>query len=890
MAEWLHRIFRAAAVCAMATLCPLAHGQAAAGTDDAKTFDAALRAFKDGVYDRAEGQLEEFLRRFPASARVPDAILLQARAAIETRHLQSAINLLSTNSTRAGALADQYRYWLGETYLRGSNYQAAAETFAKIPAEFPNSTRQLEAAFGEALARFQLSQFARVIEVLQRPEGSFRKAAEVQPSNEIAVRGNLLLAEALLAQARFNEAQEFLRKMADKDLTPEFKWRRQYLLCRTLIRSQDLEQAGVAATNLVSLAAKSGRGEFVAESTAVHGRILELIGDFDSAAQVYEKNIAKEVPADKRKQALLKTIELLLAQDKIQEAAQKLEVYLTSNSDELGSDFALLTLGELHLKQHLTMPTNSVALTNALFVGITNHLQTALGFFDRVATNQPATSLSGQGWLNRGWCLWVMGKYPEAAAAFRTALETLPRSPYQAVARFKLGDTALIQNDMTNALAHYRAVATQFSDMPRVRESLLEAAWHQVLRTSLDLRDFQGASEAMEHILSDFPNSTTADRSLLLAGQHLASHDKPAEARKLLRRFVERFPKSSLVPEVELAIARAAALEQDWPGATSQYEAWLSKYEGHALRPKAEFDFGGTLFRAGKETNAFIVFTNFLAEFPTNELAPRAQFWLGDYYWRAEDFKNAEKSYQRVFQSWPRNPLAYQARMMAGRAAFARDVYSDAEVYFGELIKDDTCPPDLLVEAYFALGDTYTREDSDPSKPLVKFSQAMAAFNRIPQLFPSSPITNAAWGRIGDCYLQLAAQDAQLLDSASDAYQKALPSADVQVRSQAEVGLGIVKEKQARARPGPEGEKLMKAARDHFLNVLYGSNLKENEKCSPYWVKEAGFAAARLAEEQQDWEVAVNIYKRLAALLPPVKPILEKKLERAEQLRNGKAL
>ena len=104
------------------------------------------------------------------------------------------------------------------------------------------------------------------------------------------------------------------------------------------------------------------------------------------------------------------------------------------------------------------------------------------------------------------------------------------------------------------------------------------------------------------------------------------------------------------------------------------------------------------------------------------------------------------------------------------------------------------------------------------------------------------------------------------------------------------MGLGIVKEKQARTRSGAEAEKLLKAAREHFLNVLYGSNLRLNEKCSPYWVKEAGFAAARLAEEQQDWEVAANIYRRLVAVLPPVKPILEKKLERAEQLRNGKPL
>lgn len=876
---------------------PLFAARAAFGqsAEETRVFDAAVRSFQDAVYDRAEQQFAEFVRRFPASARVAEAILLQAQAAMQDNRLRTAIDLLSTNAARAGNLADQYRYRLAETYSRATNYLVAAETFGRIPQEFPASTRVLEAAYGEALARFKLKQWPRVLEILQSPDGPFRKAVKLRPTDELVVRGNLLLAEALLEQYQFKAAAEFIKSLREDELTAEFKWHRQYLLCRALLRDQQLNEALRSVTNLVALAPATGQPELIAESVNLHGRIFEQLGEWDSAAGVYEKNLSKETSPERRRQALLKTIQLTLAQNKLQDAAQKLENFISLNPQDAGSEVALLTLGELHLKQHLAQQTNSPPLTNALVQGITNHLQTAFVFFSRLATNQPPLSFSGQGWLNRGWCWWIQRDYPEAQAAFKTAADTLPYSKEKAVARFKIGDTLLQQRDFTNALLQYRAVINQYSDLPQVREGLLDAAWHQVLRVSLEIGDPQSAKEAMEHILEEFPHGGYGDRSLLLAGQHLATHDKPAEARKLFARFGERYPKSPLLPEVELAIARTFAFEENWPGAIKSYAEWLDRHQEDPLRPKALFDLASAHFRAGNETNALQIYTNFVAQFPTHHLASRAQFWVGDYFWRAEDYVNAEKNYQRLFQSsdWASQPLAFQARMMAGRAAFARQNYSDAEEYFKYFISNDqNCPPELVAEAFFALGDTYTRQDLDPSKPLLRFSQAKEAFDRIPRMFPSSPLTPAAWGRIGDCYLQLATQDPQLYESAAEAYGKAVaaPNANVEIRSQAEVGLGIVREKQARLKAAPENATLLKAARDHYLNVLHGTNLPEGEKCSAHWLKEAGFSAARLAEEQQEWEVAANIYKRMVRLLPPIKPILEKKLERAEQLRVSKAL
>ena len=341
------------------------------------------------------------------------------------------------------------------------------------------------------------------------------------------------------------------------------------------------------------------------------------------------------------------------------------------------------------------------------------------------------------------------------------------------------------------------------------------------------------------------------------------------------------------MPEVELALARTLAEEEQFGTAIQRYEGWLARYTNHALWPKALYNLARTQYRAGNDTNALLLFTNFVARFFTNELAPRAQMWVANYYYNANDFLNAEKSFQMLFQNtnWSGNPLAYEARMMAGRAAFARQAYTDAEGYFTNLVNDRSCPAELLAEAFFAYGDTLTLQAENPPR-LQKFSEAREAFSRIPQLFPGSPLVPAAQGRIADCYLQLASQDPKLYDAAAEGYRAAMKSPDVSVRSQAEVGLGKVLEKQAALRQPPENKPLLVEARDHYLNVFNGSNLDGDDKPSAFWVKEAGFAAARLAEDQQEWQVAAKIYRRLAKLLPPVQDMIAKKLERAlEQTR-----
>jgi hypothetical protein len=137
----------------------------------------------------------------------------------------------------------------------------------------------------------------------------------------------------------------------------------------------------------------------------------------------------------------------------------------------------------------------------------------------------------------------------------------------------------------------------------------------------------------------------------------------------------------------------------------------------------------------------------------------------------------------------------------------------------------------------------------------------------------------------------LASQDASQYDRATNAYMTAMTQtlADVSTRSRAEFGLAKALEVQAMGGTTAEGAAFRNAAFEHYYNVALGANLRGGEECDLTWVKEAGFAAARLAEEQRQWTVALNIYKHLHDLLAPLRPRLQDKMDKVnEQLQRKK--
>ena len=883
-------------VCALLALAvlALAGGRAvAAGAPEGRAFTNALKSVEGGWWDVADKELGAFLEKYPKSEHRPEAVLYQAQARCKLDHPAAAVQLLAANLPQAGSLTNEYQFWLGEAHFLGSNYLAAAQAYGYVAQQVPALERRLQAVYGQARSLARLGDWPRVTGLLAAPEGLLQQATRTNPASAWTADGLLLLAQAQLELRNYPAAKAALRPIATLALGARSAWLRQYLACRADLGEGRIHEALAGASNLVVLAAAAVPNDLIYESRDFTASLLAELNRTGDALGLLAQNLATNAPAGVRQAALFQAVKLLLDNGRLEEAGRRFETFLSQFPQDVARPAILLSLGELNLRQHLARgATNAGTAPLATNGGATNLLPTALGQFAAVLTNQVATELRGRvHWLS-GWALWYSGRIADSRAAFELAAQLLPFSEAQAVARFKVADAAFQLGDFKSALTNYTLVIDTYTNLPAVAAHLLEPALYQQLRTGLQLNERSLATRTLERLLASYPATAQAPGGMLLLGQRHLQDGDPAAARAVFAECLRQFPDAPVRPETELAIARSWEQAGQWDQALGLYASWITNRPAHPLRPVAEYGRAWASDQAGQPTNAYALFTNLVAQFPTNALAPLAQNWIADFYLRNGDFKAAEKSYQLLSQKWPDSALAPPARMMAGRTALGRLGFGDALDYFTLIINDTNSPPALVAEALLKYGDaTAMGPVTETNKPLANFEEAIRAFSKLLQIYPTNALAPLAQGRVGDCYLQLATLDPKYYDSATQAYQKVLddPRAAVTARSQAEVGLGLAFEKLGRLKANNEGAEARRLALEHYLNVVYEKNLRDGESAVAFWVHKAGLEAARLAEDLQQWPQAASLYEHLARVLPALQPGLESRLAKIRERLAGTA-
>jgi len=110
-------------------------GFAASGREN-RAYAAALNAFQDAMWNRAETEFAQFTQKYPKSDRVAEAVLLQAEAEFKQGKISPSHRAAQDAQSEAGNLADQYVYWMGEAQFQKGDFSAAAETFVSLTRDF----------------------------------------------------------------------------------------------------------------------------------------------------------------------------------------------------------------------------------------------------------------------------------------------------------------------------------------------------------------------------------------------------------------------------------------------------------------------------------------------------------------------------------------------------------------------------------------------------------------------------------------------------------------------------------------------------------------------------------------------------------------------------------
>ena len=841
-------------------------------------FDVAQRFFRDGMFTTAVERFDAFAEAHPGSPARAEAVLLEGQARFQLRQFEAVAAELTTGLQSAGPWADRYLFWIGEAQFALERFGEAAASYGQLIEKHPGSTRALTAALGQAQSLYKLGDLKKSIAALEPADGPFQRAASARPVDPLIVDGRLLLANAYFELGELGAARLLLENLPATGLSPERFWQKHHMLASVYLGEARLDRALSGATNLVHLAKGIADPVFAARSADFHGDVLRRMSQPDAAVGLYEQNLATNVPPDWRRSALLKIVDLYVEGNRLSNAVQRLQRLFIRHPGDPATGLSHLTLGELRLRQFYGLP-------DASRLNSTNLLSEALGHFDVILKGDADADLMGKSWLGRGWALWEWGNLSGkgfqlslAQQAYSNAVTGLPKSVEQAVAQFKVADCLFHRADYAAASSKYWAAISIATNTVGFDNQLVDQALYQIVRSGVERKDLPSASQAVSNLIEWFPSSFYSDRSLLLYGQALNRQGKPSESRTVLASFAGVFPKSTLLPETQLAIARTHVMDGSWVSSILEYDRWVTNYPAHPALAQAEFDRAWLNHQAGNPARAFQLFTNYVVRFPSHPLAPVAQKWIADHQFQSGKFAEAEQGYRRLFENT--NLLAnasgmqWEARLSAGRSAFFRQEHAAAELLLASVVNATNAPVAELARAEFYLGDVAADQTRRTPTNLL---DALPHYQRVANEMIGSPLHSLAWGRVGDCHLQLGN-----LDPAAEAYRTVteLPSADITTRSQAGLGLAHVLDEQAKtAGETEEREELLKRSLEQCTEIVFGGNLRSaNEKMDPFWVKEAGLMAGRLARRLGRAEQERKIYSRLAEELPNM-PLWQAKLD-----------
>ncbi len=462
----------------------------AASGRETRAYAAALGAFKDGMYPRAEMEFAEFVQKYPKSTNAPEAVLLQAEAEFQQKKHPQAIALLQAGKAAAGKLADQYVYWIGEAQFQNGDFTAAAETYVSLARDFPESSLRLRGVVEAAAAYTQITNWLRHDALLENTNGVFQQGARLDPGNELVVDGWLSLENSKYEQRDFSGVSAAYGWLTNEwqMLNQKQKCQGTYLFYRAKMAAGDFAAALAVATNLVQIASSPTNQEWLATGWTSQGAALQQMDRLrlPEAIQAWRNNLTN-APVAREREAILKIAELEMVQGQLTNAWESLTNFLGRFPDALTADIARLTAGELHLKTYTAQPE------------ATNQLSAARDCFDQFLREFPNSSFKGKAYLDRGWCGWCewlakdttnrLADLTNSLADFEAAAQQPLSSEDMAVARFKTGDAMFALTNYAGALENYRAVVDGFINFPAEARSLEDQALYQSLRASLEMKE-----------------------------------------------------------------------------------------------------------------------------------------------------------------------------------------------------------------------------------------------------------------------------------------------------------------------------------------------------------------------------------------------------------------
>jgi tetratricopeptide (TPR) repeat protein len=203
-------------------------------------------------------------------------------------------------------------------------------------------------------------------------------------------------------------------------------------------------------------------------------------------------------------------------------------------------------------------------------------------------------------------------------------------------------------NHLDKVVAVLRQAADTLPKHPYIKEIIWQTAM-----LMYDGQAFVYADPLFEQYLATYSDDVNRENALYYRGITLFGIGKIDDAVKMKRKYIQQFPKSDRVPQIQYEIAEMYYNSERYDMAIQEYERTAKTYPLSEYAATAEYNKGWCYYRLGDTVRMVQTFERFVQIFPNSKQAPDAQFSIGDYYYNLKEYEKAKSAYQAILDRYP---------------------------------------------------------------------------------------------------------------------------------------------------------------------------------------------------------------------------------------------
>jgi len=777
---------------------------ALAQTSEKELFLVAQKAFDDGFYDVAIRYIEDYLEKYPQTQKRIEANLLLGQCYFFKTQYLKAFNIFQ-DLLKYSEFKDATLFWMGETYLKGSDYTQAEKYYRQLIELYPDSLYTPQAFYSlgwtfyeqkkydQAAAQFQqlIKQFPahtlsedalfKLGECFYNSKSYddaiqyFKKYILNYPKSIRNDQVYFYIGESYYYSEDFTSSLEYYGKIAEISRDPKLRVTVNVSRGWSALKLKNYKQAQKFFDEALTLAQSGILSDDIYLGQA---SLFTEMNDDAKALEAYEQIIKKFPKSSRLAEAHLGKANILYALKNYDKAIAAYQTVIDkfSNQEEskdiiekahFGLAWTYLKAGNIDLsiksfQDIMDQSQNKVVKVSAL-TQIADAYQDAgkpekaLEVYDQILRDYPDSLYTDYVQYRQGVALLKMEKSEAATLSFKSLKANFPQSKYLNEAEYYLGVAYFKKGDWA---ASRDQIETFMKGLPKTNEFSVEADY--ILALSIfNLGDFKKAMELFERIITNYPNQSAMIKdSEMGIAKCFYSLGEGKEAIKRFKIILYKYPKTETASDAILWLADHALEASDFENAILYYQQFLNDFSGSEKVSVAHLELGQAYQAQGAYDKALNQLK--LIDDPSNkELYAKAKLAIADIFSKELDPENAIVTYQNITASCPdfkRDAYVKIAAIYKNNQKYDQAV----EAYQNALNAQVGLSEFQNVQLQFDLADIYEMAN--------KLDEATQAYLKIPYLYPKEiSWSTKAYLRLGRIF-----EDKGDFENAKTVYQKVI--------------------------------------------------------------------------------------------------------------------